>query len=566
MKTNTFPLLTKLLAAQLFAGFVGLTGFGYAYYHIQTQELSANISKAKQKITPTLEMRQEKLRSWKYLGLESAIQSEVNQLKTEYGIRELKIIPFREANQPADLNLKERIITPATAQDDELVLYTLIDTSEIADPSKNNMFFYSFGGIALFLLFLISLTAHYIFRQIYSPLLMTFNAIRETEKNLIPNLDEIPATGEIKSFIKILNEQLVERKNLEKNAAMLTIAQQVSHDIRSPLAALNMILDDLHDFPEEKRQIIRNAISRIKDIANGLSIKKRINIIQPPKEGEEVLKPRLSSHMILYSVENMISEKHMSRPRDQFRIHADFAPESYGLFSYIDPIEFQRVISNLLNNSIESGAGVEIRVSIDSPTAESVIVQIEDNGRGIPSKVMDQIGNRGFTFGKESGSGLGLHHAMTSIQNWGGTIKIDSKEKKGTKVTITLPRSNPPEWFKNSIDLSAVKQTVIVDDDESVHSIWKKKIARDSIHLKSPDELRKMLFNLDDYEGYLFLVDHEFIGDSTNGLALIKELDISTQSILVTSRFDSRKIQADCENMSLKIIPKFMAPQITVVQ
>jgi signal transduction histidine kinase len=557
MKTNTFPLLTKLLTAQLFAGFVGLTGFGYAYHHIQAQELSANISKAKQKITPTLEMRQEKLRSWKYLGLDSAIHSEVSQLKQEYGIRELKIIPFREANQPSDPNLKERIITPANAQDDELVLYTLIDTSEIADPSKSNMFFYSFGAIALFLLFLISLTAHYIFRQIYSPLLMTFNAIRETEKNLIPNLEEIPATGEIKSFIKILNEQLVERKNLEKNAAMLTIAQQVSHDIRSPLAALNMILDDLHDFPEEKRQIIRNAISRIKDIANGLSIKKRINIIQPPKEGEEVLKPRLSSHMILYSVENMISEKHMSRPRDQFKIHADFAPESYGFFSYIDPIEFQRVISNLLNNSIESGPGVEIRVSIESPTADSVIVQIEDNGRGIPAKVMDQIGKRGFTFGKESGSGLGLHHAMTSIQNWGGTIKIDSNEKKGTRVTITLPRSNPPDWFKNSIDLSAVKQTVIVDDDESVHSIWKKKIARDSIHLKSPDELRKMLFNLD---------DHEFIGDSTNGLALIKELDISTQSILVTSRFDSRKIQADCENMALKIIPKFMAPQIQIVQ
>lgn len=45
---------------------------------------------------------------------------------------------------------------------------------------------------------------------------------------------------------------------------------QVSHDIRSPLAALEMISGSINELPEEKRIIVRSAINRIRDIANSL--------------------------------------------------------------------------------------------------------------------------------------------------------------------------------------------------------------------------------------------------------------------------------------------------------
>ncbi|MBI5139339.1 hypothetical protein HZA26_01880 [Candidatus Nomurabacteria bacterium] len=53
------------------------------------------------------------------------------------------------------------------------------------------------------------------------------------------------------------------------------ITAQVAHDIRSPLAALNVIEKDLACLPEEVRIILRGAINRIRDIANGLLQKNR---------------------------------------------------------------------------------------------------------------------------------------------------------------------------------------------------------------------------------------------------------------------------------------------------
>jgi len=48
-------------------------------------------------------------------------------------------------------------------------------------------------------------------------------------------------------------------------------ADQVAHDLRSPLAALELMLSCLDEVPEEKRTILRAAISRIREIADALS-------------------------------------------------------------------------------------------------------------------------------------------------------------------------------------------------------------------------------------------------------------------------------------------------------
>ncbi|MFX6861644.1 hypothetical protein ABTH25_19975, partial [Acinetobacter baumannii] len=45
-------------------------------------------------------------------------------------------------------------------------------------------------------------------------------------------------------------------------------AKQVSHDIRSPLASLTLLLSDMSELEEEKRNLMRSVIQRISDIAN----------------------------------------------------------------------------------------------------------------------------------------------------------------------------------------------------------------------------------------------------------------------------------------------------------
>ena len=55
-----------------------------------------------------------------------------------------------------------------------------------------------------------------------------------------------------------------------KKATIAELAFQVSHDIRSPLAALDMAIQTLPELPEESRILIRSSLGRIKDITNNL--------------------------------------------------------------------------------------------------------------------------------------------------------------------------------------------------------------------------------------------------------------------------------------------------------
>lgn len=57
-------------------------------------------------------------------------------------------------------------------------------------------------------------------------------------------------------------------RETSRSAAMCQVAEQVAHDIRSPLSALDMVLKDLKELPEEKRLMVRSATQRITDIAN----------------------------------------------------------------------------------------------------------------------------------------------------------------------------------------------------------------------------------------------------------------------------------------------------------
>ena len=72
---------------------------------------------------------------------------------------------------------------------------------------------------------------------------------------------------------QIENKLELVKKEIEiqaESSAKILIASQVSHDIRSPLAALNMTIANLKNIPEQQRITLRAASNRINDIANTL--------------------------------------------------------------------------------------------------------------------------------------------------------------------------------------------------------------------------------------------------------------------------------------------------------
>ena len=108
----------------------------------------------------------------------------------------------------------------------------------------------------------------------------------------------------------------------------------------------------------------------------------------------------------------------------------------------IDQTELSRIISNLVNNSIEAIENVgqvKISMALDSDFVELLIL---DTGKGMSSSLLKKVGRRGFSFGKigtNSGSGLGIYHAKSLIERSNGKFEIQSEVNCGTRISVRLP-------------------------------------------------------------------------------------------------------------------------------
>jgi signal transduction histidine kinase len=352
------------------------------------------------------------------------------------------------------------------------------------------------------------------------------------------------------------------------------LSAQVAHDIRSPLAALDSITKDIAKLPEEKRVIVRSAIGRIRDIANNLIEKNR----QLPKDSSSKatvvstsVEP-VNNYLLSSLIEPIITEKHFQfRSKAGIEIITQLDKVSYGLFAKIQPIEFKRLISNLINNAVEAlGDKGEVEILLSSLN-DKVIIEIKDNGKGIAPEILEKLGQKGETHGKEGGSGLGLYHAKTKIESWNGKLKLQSEEGKGTSIILTLPKAKAPDWFVSKLEFKPGATVVTLDDDITIHHIWQGRYesirAKEKdikmFHFSEPDEFRQWVkSNQSIIQNTIFLLDYELAGYEETGLTLAEEMNIGQQTILVTSRYEEKRIIDNCIRLKIGMIPKGLSGMV----
>lgn len=224
--------------------------------------------------------------------------------------------------------------------------------------------------------------------------------------------------------------------NAETRAAG-ELARQVKHDIRSPLAALNNTIKSLV-LPTDKKTVIQSAITRINDIANDLNRNKAIS-------SPEVSDP-LNLGPLRESVSDIVSaaieEKRLQyKERGGLVFDLQLSPEVRDHSCALDAKELNRILSNILNNSaeaIKSEGLVRVDLTCDSEFLRLFII---DTGVGIPPELIPLLGAKGKTFGKDNGSGLGLYHAINTLQSVGGSLTINSDGASGTCVEMLIPHS-----------------------------------------------------------------------------------------------------------------------------
>ncbi|MCX6125707.1 MAG: HAMP domain-containing sensor histidine kinase [Proteobacteria bacterium] len=365
-----------------------------------------------------------------------------------------------------------------------------------------------------------------------------------------------------KLFLKPYLASLVE---LQREQAFVQTAQQVAHDLKSPLATLLQVTETLKQVPPERLRLIRNAVSTIRDIANSLIDKKSeatsIFAMKPAISSNEQPTVQLLSSLVDIAVAERRAEY---RQRSAIEICAQPSTESYGLFAKVQPTEFKRMLSNLINNAVEA-VGDEGQLAINiSAEGEHVIVSISDNGIGIPAERLPLLGARGVTFGKLNGRGLGLFHAKETVRGWGGDLTIDSKEGKGTTVKVTLPRAETPSWFVSALSISESTTVVILDDDSSIHHTWANRFKSAGTNAKPvnlvkfsrADEMMRWTNSGEAPLDTLYLCDYQLNHQAKSGLDLIEQLEIQNRSILVTGHFEEREIRERCLSQGIQLIPK----------
>lgn len=226
----------------------------------------------------------------------------------------------------------------------------------------------------------------------------------------------------------------------EEAALLMQVARQAAHDIRSPLSALNMLVASLSDLPEEKKFVLCEVIRRINHIANELlsasngTISDRAESKQEAFELSDVLRTTVEEKKLEY------------QNRADVRIQADL-DAAKGVQLMIDANEFRRVVSNLINNSVEAGArNITVRAKVESKGENSaeereVAIDVIDDGEGFTKEVLACVESGGrarliCSKRKTGGCGLGLAHAKSAVGAMKGRLEIVSAENQGAKISM----------------------------------------------------------------------------------------------------------------------------------
>jgi signal transduction histidine kinase len=362
-----------------------------------------------------------------------------------------------------------------------------------------------------------------------------------------------------------------QRFNILTAASQAQLAAQVSHDIRSPLSALNMILSQLDILPEQSRVLVRSSVNRITDIANSL-----LNHNKKQSSDTNTSSTQLENTMLASLIDSLVSEKRIAlREKANIQIEARL-DKSYGLFSKIKPMEMKRLLSNAITNAAEAfdtNQG-QIEVILDS-NENNIILTVKDNGKGIPPHILAKLGSQGVTYGKDgtqSGSGLGVYHAKKTIESFEGKYEIQSSVGIGTSIVMTLKKETPPDWFVQKLSVKKGQTVVATDDDSSILEIWKQRLAgliiENDINLvtcTSGTCLRDWMAKQPDAaKDAIYLMDYELLGQKQTGLDLIEELGLKNRAILVSSRYDEAPIKERCAKLGVKLIPKGMASLVPI--
>ena len=238
------------------------------------------------------------------------------------------------------------------------------------------------------------------------------------------------------------------------------LVSMVAHELRSPLTSISgfseLLLDPMvnREQSEEYADIILKEANRLSELINKFLDISRIEagksqVKKVPMQLRDIIDKVLDINMSLAEKRGIV-------------VSVRIAPDIPSVQADREMIE--QVVLNLFSNAVKyspKNTAIEIRIT---EREKDVLLEIEDNGYGIPERSLPQIFEKFFRVTENEkvrdigGTGLGLALVKEIIDIHGGTISVKSKLGEGSTFYFTLPKHNgiPHEVNSSNYEIGMV--------------------------------------------------------------------------------------------------------------
>ncbi|MDP4084024.1 MAG: ATP-binding protein [Bacillota bacterium] len=216
----------------------------------------------------------------------------------------------------------------------------------------------------------------------------------------------------------------------EKLALIGELAAGIGHELRNPLTSIRGFIKLMKQnkamIKDEFLDVIDNELESLNRIAGELMILAKPQAVDYKK---------IDMIPLLNEVTFLLESEVFRRGMKLSKVY-----KCKQAFICGDKQQLKQVMINLIKNAIEATeCKVDGKIIVECRIEESeIIIEIIDNGYGIPKELIEKIGEPFYTT-KEKGTGLGLMVSYRIIKNHEGTIICDSEEGKGTSFVMSFP-------------------------------------------------------------------------------------------------------------------------------